>query len=202
MKLFQCPNCHGPVVIDVSGMANNELLKCSSCGYTDYTYTFGFAEGRNNLGIEHERILEVMTIIRNIVEREGIDNYNVNSLISDINVQCPALSPVMICHLINSILDSMEENVKTWANETMFVEYICEEVTIEQLLEHEHMCYKPIISNQTIYNNEVDVMQTKCQELKHEVDKWKSDYLKLSGLYQKVKEENEFLRYKLNINNK
>lgn len=199
MKIFQCPNCHEPVVIDMSGMTNNELLKCSNCGYTDYTYTFGFTEGRNNLSIGHERILEIITTIRNIVQREGIGTYNINSLIYDIYAQCPVLSPVMICHLINAILDSMEENVKVWTNETMFVEYVCEEVAIEQLLQHEQTCYKPTILGQTIYNNEVNFWQTKCQELKHEVDNWKTDYQKLSDLYLKMKEENEFLRYKLKL---
>lgn len=196
MKIFQCPNCNEPVVTDVSGMTNHELLKCSSCGYTDYTYTFGFVEGRNNLGVEHNRILEVIANIRNIVEREGIDRYNVNSLIYDINAQCPALSPIMICHLINAILDSMEEDLKVWINEAMFVEYVCEKVTIENLLQHKQICHRPTNLNQTSYNSEVDVWQTRCQELKHDVDNWKTDYLKLSERYLKLKEENEFLRYK------
>ncbi len=200
MKILQCPNCYGIVVSEVDMMGNRELLKCSNCGYTDYMYTFGFAEGRENLSFEHGRMMEVITAIRSIID-EGIDKYTPNELIYDINKQCPFLSPIIISYLINAILDSKESSNERY-NDGMFVEYIYEKVSLEELLQHDSQisslaCH--INSMEEESNGEIRILKTRCKELERELKNWKDDYSLLSEKWQKLQEENESLKTRLKI---
>lgn len=200
MKILQCPNCHGIVVSEVNVMSNRELLKCSNCGYTDYMYTFGFAEGRKNLDFCHGRMMEVITAIRSIID-EGIDNYSTNELIYDINKQCPFLSPIIISYLINAILDSKESSNERY-NDGMFVEYIYEKVSLEKLLQYNSQissvaCLRNSMDEES--NSDIRMLQARCKDLERQLRDWKKDYSLLSEKWQKLQEENESLKMRLKI---
>ena len=132
-----------------------------------------------------------------------LSSVNVDQFIYDLNSRCREFSPIIICKLINALLEHSETYNECNVNETFFVKYEADSISLDDI-------YKKLKDLQTIslskmllenssndktQDTDVQILKRELQLRQHEIDTWVKEYDLLLEKYQKAKEENETLKF-------
>ena len=130
MKVLRCPKCEKYVVVEPC--SSTEVLKCAYCGYVDYAYWFSshnlHRNAKTKLNLE-----QIIGIISKTIDEVRIKKADINALIYGICKKCEMLSPLVVCEIINALLCQPENNNDCFTNDTLFVEYESERISLNDI---------------------------------------------------------------------
>ena len=206
MKIMRCPNCQGIVVINTMDKYMQKVVKCCHCGFSDYAYVFNLSPKRHSNKTPREMsvgdVIETVSQQLNDVDHD-LSSVNVNQFIYDLNSRCKEFSPFVICKLINALLEHSENNDESLVNEILFVKYEADSISLDDIYKKlkdlqatslSKIWLEDSSSDETQDTN-IQILKNELQSRLHEIDTWVKEYDLLLEKYQKVKEENETLKY-------
>lgn len=206
MKIMRCPNCQGIVVINTMDKYMQKVVKCCHCGFSDYAYVFNLSPKRHSNKTPREMsvgdVIETVSQQLNDVDHD-LSSVNVNQFIYDLNSRCKEFSPFVICKLINALLEHSEYNDESLVNEILFVKYEADSISLDDIYKKlkdlqatslSKIWLEDSSSDETQDTN-IQILKNELQSRLHEIDTWVKEYDLLLEKYQKVKEENETLKY-------
>lgn len=204
MKIMRCPNCQGIVVINTTDKNIHRIVKCCHCGFSDYVYAFNLSPKRHsNMTPREMSVGDVIETVSQQLNDVDLSSVNVDQFIYDLNSRCREFSPIIICKLINALLEHSETYNECNVNETFFVKYEADSISLDDI-------YKKLKDLQTIslskmllenssndktQDTDVQILKRELQLRQHEIDTWVKEYDLLLEKYQKAKEENETLKF-------
>lgn len=204
MKIMRCPNCQGIVVINTTDKNIHRVVKCCHCGFSDYVYAFNLSPKRHsNMTPREMSVGDVIETVSQQLNDVDLSSVNVDQFIYDLNSRCREFSPIIICKLINALLEHSETYNECNVNETFFVKYEADSISLDDI-------YKKLKDLQTIslskmllenssndktQDTDVQILKRELQLRQHEIDTWVKEYDLLLEKYQKAKEENETLKF-------
>ncbi len=206
MKIMRCPNCQGIVVINTMDKYMQKVVKCCHCGFSDYAYVFNLSPKRHSNKTPREMsvgdVIETVSQQLNDVDHD-LSSVNVNQFIYDLNSRCKEFSPFVICKLINALLEHSENNDDSLVNEILFVKYEADSISLDDIYKKLKDLQATSLSKIWLEDSSSDesqdtniqILKNELQSRLHEIDTWVKEYDLLLEKYQKVKEENEMLKY-------
>ena len=137
MIITICPNCQHTIVFNPSDRNPQHLFTCSHCGFSDYAYVFmlrhkyAFSRRKTNV----MSVPDVIRIIDQQLTEQNITSIDINRFIYDLPNRCKYLSPVIIGILINSVLEFHNKEQMSSFNETLFMKYEYEHISLDKIYE-------------------------------------------------------------------
>ena len=204
MKIMRCPNCQGIVVINTMDKNMQKVVKCCHCGFSDYAYVFNLSPKRHSNKTPREMSVgDVIETVNQQLNNVDLSSINVNQLIYDLNSRCKEFSPLVICKLINALLEHYEKNNESLVNEILFVKYEADSISLDDIYQKLKDLQATSISkiwledssSDETQDTDIQILKNELQSRLHEIDTWVKEYDLLLEKYQKVKEENETLKY-------
>lgn len=204
MIITICPNCQHTIVFNPSDRNPQHLFTCSHCGFSDYAYIFmlrhkyAFSRRKTNV----MSVPDVIRIIDQQLTEQNITSIDINRLIYDLHNRCKYLSPVIIGILINSVLEFHNIERMSSFNETLFVKYEYEHISLNKIyeklkdIESVYLLKKQSEVSDGYEGSSMDIqfLRRELQVKEEEIDSWIKEYENLLAKYQNVKLENETLK--------
>ena len=204
MKIMRCPNCQGIVVINTMNKSIHKVVNCCHCGFSDYAYVFNRSSKRHsNMTPREMSVGDVIETVSQQLNDVELCSINVNQFIYDLNSRCKEFSPIIICKLINALLERSEAYNESFVNETLFVKYEADSISLDDIYEKLNDLQTTSLSKMWLENSsndeaqdaDVQILKRELHLRQHEIDTWVKEYDLLLEKYQKAKEENETLKY-------
>lgn len=207
MKILRCPYCQGAVVINSLSKNLQEVITCIHCGFSDYAYIFNLSKKQFSPHNTPEKltVADVIQALKQQLDNNDLSYVNIEEFIFDLHRRCNEFSPLLICKLINTLLEYSEIEQNTSKNEMLFVKYEPEKVSLHDIYEKMKDFQESFLARTSKENPScVESSSTDIQKLRKEIqlrqrdiDSWIGEYNLLLEKYQKVIEENETLKYLL-----
>lgn len=204
MRILRCPNCQGIVVINTMDKNMQKVVKCCHCGFSDYAYVFNLSPKRHSNKTPREMSVgDVIETVSQQLKDVDLSSVNVNQFIYDLNSRCKEFSPFVICKLINALLEHSENNTESLVNEILFVKYEADSISLDDIYQKLKDLQATSLSKILLEDSssdetqvtDIQIIKNELQLRLHEIDTWVKEYDLLLEKYQKVKEENETLKY-------
>lgn len=186
MKIVRCPNCCKCFVIENTEMWVNctEIIECPYCSFFDYAYSFN-GKGihrHSNFSFDLDEIIDVFLQYLPEIKERKVD---ISALIFDVHKKCEVLSPIVICEVLNSLLEDSEDLNERWKNDSLFCHFKCKTVSLEEIKQDNDNIeseMRDIINR--IKGNAVDihVLKRKIRNLECENIRLESEYVKIYNL--------------------
>lgn len=207
MKILCCPNCHRALVVNVRGKNPQEVITCIHCGFSDYAYIFNLPQKRHFFHNNPNKmtVADVIQTVSQQLENIDLSYVNVEEFIYDLYGRCNEFSPLLICKLINTLLEYSKNKHNSLENETLFVKYEPEKVSLNDIyqklneLQDSFLARVLIEDLSSVESTSVDIQNLKkeIQLRQRDTESWIKEYDSLLAKYQEVKEENETLKFLL-----
>jgi len=206
MKIFRCPHCQKAVVTSISDKNMQALISCCHCGFSDYAYIFDLAPRRKSFSKSSEKltVADVIETLRRQLDNTDLSYLDVEEFIYDLHERCNEFSPIVICKLINTLLEQSESPSKKSFNETLYVKYEPEKISLNEIYKKLNKLQNSIITETSIENSCGESSSSDVQNLKkeleikqHDIDSWIKEYDLLMEKYKQTIEENETLKFLL-----
>lgn len=205
MKIMCCPHCQKAVVTNILYENMQEIITCVHCGFSDYAYIFKLSPKRKSTHktFNDFSVADVIQTIRQQMEYVDLSNINIEQFIYDLHGRCAEFSPLMICKLINTLLEYSEVDQNDTGNETLFVKYEQENITLDDIYQKLDDLQNSVLMRLSIDSASVDIQELERKLLlkQHEIETWEKEYNQLSDKYQIVMEENKTLKSLLQKSN-
>lgn len=130
MKVLMCPKCKKHVIAEPC--SSTAVLKCAFCGYTDYAYWFNCYGLHRNTRAKLD-IKQIIGIISKTIDEVHGKTVDINALIYGISEKCEMLSPLVVSEIINTLLCQSENDNEAFTNDTLFVEYESEKISLSDI---------------------------------------------------------------------
>lgn len=212
MKIMRCPNCQGAVV--VNNLDNNfqKIISCIHCGFCDYAYIFYLSHTSHS---SHRKpnemtVADVIQTISLQLKDRDLSYIDINQFIYDLHSRCKEFSPIIICKLINAFLEHSENAYEKSDNETLFVEYESENITLDdiyqKMIDFQYNYVLKMVGDDSFSaessNMDCLLLEKELQLKQLEIDTWIKEYNLLLEKYQKAMDENETLKFLFQKKNK
>ena len=196
MKILCCPNCHRALVVNVRGKNPQEVITCIHCGFSDYAYIFNLPQKRHFFHNNPNKmtVADVIQTVSQQLENIDLSYVNVEEFIYDLYGK----------H-INTLLEYSKNKHNSLENETLFVKYEPEKVSLNDIyqklneLQDSFLARVLIEDLSSVESTSVDIQNLKkeIQLRQRDTESWIKEYDSLLAKYQEVKEENETLKFLL-----
>jgi len=182
----------------------HKVVKCCHCGFSDFVYVFNLSpQKHSNMSPREMSVGDVIETVSQQLRDVDLSSVNVNQFIYDLNSRCKEFSPIIICKLINALLEHSETYNESFVNETLFVKYEADSISLDdiykKLKDLQATSLSKILledsSSDETQDTDIQILKNELQSRLHEIDTWVKEYDLLLEKYQKVKEENETLKY-------
>lgn len=186
MKIVKCPNCSKCFVVENTEMWVNctEIIECPYCSFFDYAYSFN-GKGihrHSNSSFDIDEIIDVfLQYLPEIKERK----LDISALIFDMHKKCEVLSPIVICEVLNSLLEDSKDLDERWKNDSLFCLFKCKTVSLEEIKQNNDNIeseMREIISRIRDDTDEIELLKRKIKSLEFENAKLESEYVKIYNL--------------------
>ncbi len=203
MKIMQCPNCQGSIVVDTSDSKSQKVITCAHCGFSDYVYIFNLSQTRrfSRRMPTKMTVEEVIKTVNQELSEVDLSYIDVNQFIYDLHSRCNGFSPIIICKIINALLEYSEMDYEPFENETFFVRYESENISLDDIYRKLNDSLTGNAKNleedpqrKGPSNIDVEVLRKALQSKQQEIDTWINDYTSLSEKYKKAMDEIETLK--------
>lgn len=206
MKIFRCPHCQKAVVTSISDKNMQVAISCCHCGFSDYAYIFDLNPKWKSFSKSSEKlsVADVIETLSRQLDNTDLSYINVEEFIYDLHKRCNEFSPIVICKLINTLLERSERPSRNSYNKTLFVKYEPENISLNDIYKklnefRDSLLVETLIENPCGESSSFDVQNLKRElELKqHDIDSWIKEYDMLMEKYKQATEENETLKFLL-----
>ena len=207
MKILRCPYCQGAVVINSLSKNLQEVITCIHCGFSDYAYIFNLSKKQFSPHNTPEKltVADVIQALKQQLDNNDLSYVNIEEFIFDLHRRCNEFSPLLICKLINTLLEYSEIEQNTSKNETLFVKYEPEKVSLHDIYEKMKDFQESFLARTSKENpscvesssTDIQKLRKEIQQRQRDIDSWIGEYNLLLEKFQKVTEENETLKFLL-----
>lgn len=207
MKLMRCPYCQGAVVVNSLSKNQQEVITCIHCGFSDYAYIFNLSKKHSSPYNTPGKltVADVIQTVKQQLDNSDLSHVNIEEFIYDLHRRCNEVSPLLICRLINTLLEYSEIEQNTSKNETLFVKYEPEKVSLYDIYQKMKDFHDSFLARTSIENSfsvgspstEIQKLRKEIQQRQRDIDSWIGEYNLLLEKFQKVTEENETLKFLL-----
>lgn len=206
MKIFRCPNCQRAVVTNISEKNMQAVISCCHCGFSDYAYIFDLTPKKKSFSKSSEKltVADVVETLSRQLDNTDLSYLDVEEFIYDLHERCNEFSPIVICKLINTLLERSERPYKNSFNETLYVKYEPEKISLNDIYKklnklQESFITETLTENPCGESSSLDVQNLKRElEIKqHDIDSWIKEYDLLMEKYKQTTEEIETLKFLL-----
>ena len=202
MKILTCPKCNKQLFAE--NCNGTTILQCAFCGYVDYEYLFDtpylYRGTKDNLNIEN--VIEIIS--KNVCDIRD-KTIDINAFVCSLAEKWRDLSPVAICEIINSFNDTYPCYDISQANESLFVEYVPDKISLQDILDKNIDVERKIIDaikKQASYDEDIECLKTENKTLTANYSKLEKSYIECVNLLQEKEKLIDSLFQKLDDVNK
>lgn len=186
MKIVRCPNCCKCFVIENTEMWVNctEIIECPYCSFFDYAYSFN-GKGihrHSNSSFDLDEIIDVFLQYLPEIKERKVD---ITALIFDVHKKCEVLTPIVICEVLNSLLEDSEDLDEIWKNDSLFCLFKYKTVSLEEIKQNNDNIeseMREIINRIRDSTDEIELLKRKIKSLEFENARLESEYVKTYNL--------------------
>lgn len=202
MKILTCPKCNKQLFAEIC--SGTTILQCAFCGYVDYEYLFDtpylYRGTKDNLNIEN--VIEIIS--KNICDIRD-KTIDINAFVNSLAEKWRDLSPVAICEIINSFIDTYPCYDISKANDSLFVEYVPDKILLQAILDKNIDVERKIIDaikKQASYDEDIECLKTENKILTANYSKLEKSYIECVNLLKEKEKLIDSLFHKLDDVNK
>jgi transcription elongation factor Elf1 len=200
MKILKCPQCNELIVVDLDEENLQQTIRCSKCGFVDYAYAFNLRHNTDfySRNFYNITISGAIDILKQQLESNDLNKVDITKLIYDLHQRLHAFSPLVLCELINMLIDNNNHLPEEGpCNDSMFVVFEPERVSLDDIFQKIHQDVasllrsfaKVVIQNDYDYDGEIRRLKSNLHSTQKEEEAWEQKYSELAEKNEALEKE-------------
>ena len=198
MKIVNCPACNKTIIAE--NHSNINILQCPYCKFVDYAYLFS-SYHLHRTSTRKLPITDILAIISSSIKEINDKECDPTSLIYGLHNRCNCLTPMVICQIINMLLSQTDSSMQIWNNETLFVNFLHDQVSLSDICSLNKEVEEKIITyieKQNEFYDNVKSLENDKADLERRYLLLKYENQQLQDILTKKQEDYDRLKGRLN----
>lgn len=199
MNIVKCPACKKKIIAEYH--SNINIIQCPYCAFVDYAYIFSSSH-LHRTSTRELAISDILAIISSSIEEINNQECDPTTLIYGLYNRCGYLTPMVICQIINMLLSQSDSSMPIWNNETLFVDFSSDQVSVSDILSLNKDVEGRIIAyieKQNEFQNNITALGNDKVDLENRYSLLKNENLHLQEALTKLKEDYDVLKDKFRL---